>query len=123
MDSFDDTQSCKTALHDGCIIVSSNRNEAGVECIFPFRKDSNTVWCAGMQVKFTGQDRVDSAVGENIFKNTVMKELKKSVTCFGVLFSTQQDSAADFKDVCSFNGETLTELMEPCVGPLRVLHQ
>ena len=41
--------------------------------------------------------------------------------CFGVLFSTQQSSAAEFK-ACSFN-VALTELMEPMVGPLRVLYE
>ena len=125
MESFDDTQSCKTALNDGCIIVSRKRNEAGVECIFPFRVDSDTVWCAGVQVKFTGQDGVDDKVGVKIFKNPAMQELENSIgfMCFGILFSTQRDSAAEFRGVCSFNQEALTELMEPMVGPLRMLLQ
>ena len=128
--TFKDMQSCSDTLSNGCILISNTRNEQGVECIFPFHRteagtSQSTVWCGGVQVKFTEQEAVPNTVGENIFANSFMEWLdkKKSCKCFGILVSTQQGNAADFDFVCSFNAETLTELMEPCVGPLRFLYE
>ena len=75
IDNFDNVEGCKSALNAGSIIVSRRRTEKGVECIFPFRKDSDTVWCGGVQVKYTGQDGVDDGVGLKIFKNTPINPL------------------------------------------------
>ena len=127
VDNFEDRQHCSDVLKEGSILICKKINEQGVECIFPFHTGTSriTVWCGGVQVKCTGQEVEQSNVGENISANSFLKWLEKdeSYKCFGIVVSTQQGNAADFKSVCEFNTETLTELMEPKVGPLRVLYE
>ena len=122
--NFDIVEDCRAALDAGHILVSKKRNEPGVECIFPFHS-FDTVLCAGVQVKFARAGTVKRGVGAKIFTNPAMKALGEdnAYTCFGILFSTQQGATKNFHNVCSFNRESLIELMEPKVGPLRVWHE
>ena len=122
--NFSDADVCRDALDKGEIVVSKKRTEPGVECIFPFHSATapHTV-CAGVQVKFT--DTVEAGVGEKIFANPTMEQLGKDTRyqCCGILFATHEGSAKNFTNVCSFNAKSLIELMEPKVGPLRVLYE
>ena len=115
-------KACRDALDTGSIVVCKKQNEQGVECIFPFHY-FDTVWCGVVQVRLT--DKVPSDVGDNMFTNAVTKQLGKDskYKCFGILFSTQQDDVTDSRNVCSLNAESLVKLMEPKVGPLRVLYE
>ena len=119
--NFNTAEACRDTLRRGSIVVSEMQNEPGVECIFPFHA-RGTVFCGGVQVKF--RDKVPSDVEKKIFSNPAMKQLGEDskFKCFGILFSTQQGTAKRFTNVCSFNAEGLMKLMEPKVGPLRVLY-
>ena len=123
IDNFDDVQVCRDALDKGSILVSRNKQE-GLGCNMPFRGNENLVWCGGVQVKFSGQDRVDNDVKGKIVSNDVMGKLDKmGTTALGSWFQHNQTLWQLFETDCSLNWEIVTALMEPRVGPLRVLYE
>ena len=123
--SFQDVQRCQAAVDAGDIAYAQKARR-GVRCVLPFHK-GGTVWCGAVQIQFTWFSKYDELeaendVGEKEFANSLKELDKDKYKCFGILFPAEQGNASEFEHVCSLNRDTLMQLMEPRVGPLRMLY-
>ena len=122
--NFKDVQRCQAAVDAGDIAYADDTRR-GVRCVLPFHK-GGTVWCGAVQIQFTWFSKYDEEaendVGEKEFANSLKELDKDKYKCFGILFPAEQGNASEFEHVCSLNRDTLMQLMEPRVGPLRMLY-
>ena len=122
--NFKDVQRCQAAVDAGDIAFADDTRR-GVRCVLPFHK-GGTVWCGAVQIQFTWFSKYDEEaendVGEKEFANSLKELDKDKYKCFGILFPAEQGNASEFEHVCSLNRDTLMQLMEPRVGPLRMLY-
>ena len=123
--SLQDVQRCQAAVDAGDIAFAQ-KSRRGVRCVLPFHK-GGTVWCGAVQIQFTwfseyDEEEAENDVGEKEFANSLKELDKDKYKCFGILFPAEQGNASEFEHVCSLNRDTLMQLMEPRVGPLRMLY-
>ena len=124
--NFLDVQRCQAAVDAGDIAYADDAIK-GVRCVLPFHK-GGTVWCGAVQIQFTWfskyvLDEEVNDVGEKEFANSLKELDKDKYKCFGILFPAEQGNVSEFEHVCSLNRDTLMQLMEPRVGPLRMLYE
>ena len=115
--------SVMTKLEEGCIVVSKNPIENGIEYLTPFFVDNNLKYVAAAQAKFSpkikGSYKVIAAAA---MKQPIIKHLElQGIICFPVIFSSSHGNLSyEAKKVegVLFNEASLHELTSR-LGPLR----